>query len=88
MEGTDDSVITQARTTVVQDLNNTDYSLILRQNTNSTTWKAQTGNGTGSKTMEIRQAQLIPTPRQFKVQYSTYATDHNYNNANISLRMV
>ena len=30
-------VITRARTTLDQDLNNTDYSLVLKQNTNSTT---------------------------------------------------
>ena len=43
---------------------------------------------TGSKTMEIRQAQLIPTHRQLKVQYRTYATDSTYINVNFSMRIV
>ena len=70
------TVITRARITLEQKLN-TDYSVVLKQNTNSTTWKGQnrkwTVHITGSKTMEIRHACTIHTHRQFKVQYSTYA---------------
>jgi len=58
--------MTWVRTTPLQDINSTDDSLILTQNTNGTTWKGPQ--------QEIRHARKIPTHRPFKVQYSTYAT--------------
>ena len=69
------------RTTLVQDLNNTDILSYWGKYKFHNLKKVQTGNEQYIL-QEVKpwklgmHAQLIPTHRQFKVQYSTYATMH------------